>query len=111
MDGKQIRHTLGVSLKCIRKSKKLNQEELAELIGKQPNSINRIETGLNFVTSDTLAELCNALNVPPETLFSKKIPTITQESLNYIKGINELLQTFSPEELKIAYNVLHALKM
>lgn len=106
MNGKDIRKIFGSSLRDIRTEKGLKQEKLAELIGKQVNTINRIETGVNFVTSDTLGIICDVLNIHPSVLFTSKPHLFLQEHIDYVDEINKLLQTFPKEKLKEAYNIL-----
>jgi len=106
MDGKDIRKIMGASLKEIRATKNLTQEQLAELIGKQKNTINRIETGVHFADSETFADLCNALNIPPAVLLTAKPSYMLKEHNDYIKAITQLLQTFPLDNLNDAYKIL-----
>lgn len=109
MNSNDIRKILGSSLKELRTAKGLTQEQLAERIGKQTNTVNRIETGMNFVKSETLAELCNVLNVHPSILFTSRPEIVLKEHVDSIKAITQLLQTFPKDKLKDAYNILNAL--
>ena len=109
MDGKDIRKIFGASLKEIRTYNGLTQEKLAELIGKQLNAVQRMESGWNFVTSDTYAELCNVLKVPPAVFMTPRPDFILKEHVDYLKDINQLLLTFPPSKLKQAYKLLSVL--
>lgn len=64
-----IYFTLGDNVKKYRKKKKLTQAKLAEIIGVNPNTIGYIEIGFKFVRAETLARLCNVLEVTPKQLF------------------------------------------
>lgn len=64
-----IYFTLGDNVKKYRKRKKLTQAKLAEIVGVNPNTIAYIETGIRFVRTETLARLCNVLEVTPKQLF------------------------------------------
>lgn len=106
MDANSLKKILGSSLRELRIDKGLTQEKLAELIGVQVNTVNRIETGTSFVTSETFARICNVFNIHPSVLMTSKPKHILKEHLEYIKAINQLLQTFSLEKLKNAYDIL-----
>jgi len=110
MNGKDIKIMVGSALRELRKARGYTQEQLAELIGKQANAINRIETGINFLKSDTFANICNVLKIHPSLLLSEKPQLFLNEDVHYIKEINRLLQTFPPDKLRSAYNILLALK-
>lgn len=60
----------GQNLKKLRKSRKLTQEKLAELIDIHYRQMSKIETGDNFPSSKTIEKLCCVLNVSPATLFN-----------------------------------------
>lgn len=109
MDGNDIKKIFGSSLQEIRKTNDITQEKLAELIGKDKNTINRIETGINFVTSDTYADLCNVLNIHPSILMTQRPEFLLGEHINYRNQINQLLKTFPTEKLRDAYNILCAM--
>ena len=59
----------GAKLAYIRKSKKLSQIKLAELVDMNFNYIGQIERGEANVTIKTMIILANALNVELKTLF------------------------------------------
>ncbi len=106
MNGEDIRKNIGISIKEIRTSKGLTQEKLAELIGKDTGTIYRIEAGKNYPNSETLAKLCNALNIHPVVLFSSKPNALLKEHLDYLSAITEILQTFPQDNLKDIYKIL-----
>lgn len=60
MDNKK---KLGLKIKELRKRKGLTQEELAELIQMEQNSISVIESGRNFPTLGTLEKIAKVLDV------------------------------------------------
>lgn len=106
MDGSEIKRILGTSVFEIRRANDLSQQKLAELIGKDKNTINRIEFCVNFVTSDTYAILCNIFNVHPSILMMRRPAYFLKEHVNYRNKINELLKTFSVDKLQEIYNIL-----
>lgn len=60
MDNKK---KLGLKIKELRKCKGLTQEELAELIQMEQNSISVMESGRNFPTLGTLEKIAKVLDV------------------------------------------------
>ena len=66
MDNKKF---LGQRIKYFRKAKNLTQEQLAELVGMEPNSISIIESGRNFPTLNSLEKIANALDIELNLLF------------------------------------------
>lgn len=109
MDSKDIQKILGNSLKELREAKGLTQEKLGECIGVEAGTIYRLESGKNFIKSETLAKLCDALDVHPSLFFTAR-PTITLDNhADSIKNITRLLQTFPQDKLNDAYNILKVL--
>lgn len=106
MNGNDIKKILGTSLKEVRNAKGLTQEQLAELINKEVGTINRIETGKNFINSETFAQLCNALDISPSVLLTLKPQIMLKDHIDYMKAITELLQTFPQSTLKDIYKII-----
>ena len=57
-------------LKALRKSAALSQDELAEAIGRNKQTLSHLERGLSFPSAETLDALCKVLNVPAREFFS-----------------------------------------
>lgn len=66
MDNKK---KLGLKIKELRKRKGLTQEELAELIQMEQNSISVMESGRNFPTLGTLEKIAKVLDVKLSDFF------------------------------------------
>ena len=64
-----MQQLLGFRLKNIRKSKKISQEELAELMDISVTSISNIETGKRAISLKTLEKLSKVLNIKIYELF------------------------------------------
>ncbi|MBO6087151.1 helix-turn-helix transcriptional regulator [bacterium] len=64
-----IKELLGKRIKELRKEKCLTQEQLAEIIGIEPNNLSRIEKGRNYPTPENLSKIAKALNVSVDKLF------------------------------------------
>ncbi len=109
MNGDNIKKIFGSSLRELRIDRGLTQEQLAELLEMQVNTVNRIETGTSFVTSETFAKLCDIFDIHPSVLLLAKPKHILKEHADYIKAINHQLQTLSLEKLKNAYDILSVL--
>lgn len=57
-----IKAKLGKRIQEIRKQKGMSQEQLAEIIGIEPNNVSRIENGKNYPTPENIAKIANALD-------------------------------------------------
>ena len=64
-----LKHSLGKRIQEIRKSKRLTQEQFAELIGMDPKNVSKIENGKNYPTAENLNAIANALGVDVYELF------------------------------------------
>jgi len=65
-----IKSKLGNRIREFRQSRGLTQEELAEQLNISAKSLSQVELGNNFVSADTLDNICNSLEVTPKQLFS-----------------------------------------
>lgn len=84
-----VKKIFGYNLKMLRESKKLTKEQLAEHLNLQTyQTINRIENGKSFVTSELLEKMCAFFNVEPFIFFVKQNQVYTPESLDKILEIN-----------------------
>jgi transcriptional regulator with XRE-family HTH domain len=61
---------LGQRIKELRQIQNISQTELAEIIGKRQESVNRIEKGKFFPSYDVLLSICKALDVSLGEFFS-----------------------------------------
>ena len=86
-----IKNLLGKKVKRLRKLRGYTQEKFADMIDITPRNLNRIESGENFVTSETLDKIITVLYVPADILFSyehlKDEKEILAEIYNYIDKI------------------------
>lgn len=64
-----IKKKLGQRIQEVRKSRKLTQDKMAELIGIEPTNFSKIETGKNYPTSENLQKIADALCVEVHELF------------------------------------------
>lgn len=110
VDIQQLKNTFGATVKELRNQKGLTQEQLAERLNLQPQTIAKIETGRSFISAEVLASLCNFFEVEPTIFFAKKPKIITEQDLEYIKEIKRLLPSFSTAQLRDIYNILLVLQ-
>lgn len=97
---------IGIRIKSARESKKLTQEELAELTGLTNNYISNIERTRSKPSIETLIKICNALEVTPDYLLldsvyaskeyimdeiAVKLKKCTKNNIQLISGIITLL--------------------
>lgn len=66
---RNLKKLLGNKIREYRKSKKLTQEQLAELVGIGTANISYIETGKFAPSMETMERLCQVLNVYPYELY------------------------------------------
>lgn len=94
MDNKKL---LGQRIKYFRKAKNLTQEQLAELVGMEPNSISIIESGRNFPTLNSLEKIAKALDIELNILFRYNSNRTNSEIIN---NINFELTKLNNEKLE-----------
>ena len=103
-----IKNLLGKKVKRLRKLRGYTQEKFAEMIDITPRNLNRIESGENFVTSETLDKILNTLNVSADILFSfdhlREEKEIIAEIYGYIDKIKQ-----KPDRLEKAYRILRVM--
>lgn len=109
-DSNIIKKNFGLNVKKLRIAKSLTQEQLAEALDLQVQSITFIETGRTFISSEVLANLCNYFDVDPGFFFAPKNIELTDKQLNLKKEISQLLSGFDYKTLQSIYNIILALK-
>lgn len=110
VDSNNIKKTFGINLKKLRSAKNLTQEQLAEILNMQMQSITFIETGRTFVSSEVLSKLCNYFNVEPQFFFKAGNIESTQKELNLKQDISRLLSSCDYDKLLSIYNIIIALQ-
>lgn len=79
---------LGENIQRVRKFRGMNQQELADAIGINMQSLSKIERSVNFPTFDTLEKITSALGVTPNELLSgewKNTSHMEQEILKFLE--------------------------
>ncbi len=95
---------LGKRIKELRKSKKLTQEQLAEIVGIEQKQVCRIENGACFTTFETLDKMACTFGVDIMDLF-KYNHLNTKETL--IKSLNEMFDNASEEKIQLIYKIVY----
>jgi transcriptional regulator with XRE-family HTH domain len=60
---------LGNRIRHMRRKSDFSQEQLAELLGIDPNSISRIECGVHYPSMETLEKIAKTLNIKISDMF------------------------------------------
>ena len=104
-----IDKTFGKILKDFRVKKGYTQEVMAEQLGISLKYISRIENGYSGIKTQTLINYMNILGISPNTIFkefmtnkdsikqikiSEKLNYLTEEKLNFVDNIIDLLINF-----------------
>jgi len=93
-----VKKELGKKIQFLRKSKKITQDELSEIIGMDPKNISRIENGNTYPTAENLNAIANALDVDVYELF-------VFNEISYDKMKTEIIDALNNEK-----TVLHLYK-
>lgn len=98
-----LKEKLGARIQEIRKSKKITQERLAEMIELDIPNISNIERGKRFVSSTTLEKIINALNIEAKELFDFEHKKSRQD---LISDINQIITTSTDKEIEYFYRMM-----
>lgn len=103
-----IKEELGKKIKTLRLERGYTQDKLSELIDISQRALSSIESGENFVTSETLDKLLNAFEMTSEEFFATNKYKSSDELL---KMINLNLQKIADnaEKLEIVFNLTNSL--
>lgn len=93
----------GNNLKTIRKQKKLTQDFVSEQINISTDLLRNIENGRNIGSIPTLLNLCNFLEVTPDTLFS---PLLTTKKETLDTTLIEYINSISKKDKEIIKNII-----
>lgn len=77
-------------IKEIRKRKGITQVELARLLGVTQGAVQKLETGINDLTTKMMKKLAEVLNVEPWELLPKEMqPNITPEEAEVLRAVRK----------------------
>lgn len=84
-------------IKEIRKRKGITQVELAKLLGVTQGAVQKLESGVNDLTSKMMRKLAEVLNVEPWELLPKDMqPNITPEEAEVLRAIRKAKKVSQP---------------
>lgn len=98
---------IGQRIRRYRKACGLSQEALAGKAGISVTHMSHIETGNTKLSLPVLAKIAEELSVSTDALLADK-PRLDKAAL--ASEVQEILDTFEPDELPIAIDVLRALR-
>lgn len=105
-----VRKIFGSNLKKLRLAKSLTQEQLAESLDLQVQTISFVENGRAFVSSDVCAKICNFFDVTLEVMFKPKFIEETSKGIALKKEIVQMMSDCDDSTLTKYRNILFALK-
>ena len=90
---KRLRKNIGKKIKLARSKTNYTQETLAEKLSLSPRYISQLERGIAFGSATTIVNLCKALNISSDFLFSDLIDVASSNFLNLVD--NKFLENYS----------------
>ena len=85
---KNLRKNIGKKIKLARTKTNYTQEALAEKTSLSPRYISQLERGIAFGSANTITNVCKALNINANFLFSDIINVTDSPSVNDLVGQN-----------------------
>lgn len=101
-----LRKRFGQNIKELRLFNEWTQEQLAEKVGCDRQTISATECGRSFPSVEIIAALCKVFNVDSSVLFKEKISVITKKHIDYSDKIKQLLPSFNEQKLEEIYKIL-----
>lgn len=98
---------VGARIREARKSKRLSQNELAEMINISPSHMSDIENGKKTIKLDILMRLTEALQVSADWLLRTDIPSVTSI---HAQELATLLSDCTPSESQSLIKMLKEMK-
>ena len=95
----------GKRIKELREARNLTQEQLAEMVGLEYQTISRIETGYYFTNFENLKNIANALNTDIKDLFDFEHIKLHKDLKNEIKN---KIDHLSDKQLYFVNKILNA---
>lgn len=101
-----ILEQIGSNIKTARLLKGYTQEYLAEKLNKTTNFISLIERGQTGIGIKTIIDICNILDLEPNSIFNGLLNYDNQDNKTIIDGISVL----SKEDKEIVINLIEYIK-
>ena len=96
--------TIGSKIKELRRNRHLSQEELADIINVNFRTIQRIETGRNVPSLETLSKLAQAFEINIRDFFNFEY---LKDRKEIIGSVNEILNKMDDEKLRTFYRAVY----
>lgn len=96
--------TIGSKIKELRRNRRLSQEELADIINVNFRTIQRIETGRNVPSLETLSKLAQAFEINIRDFFNFEY---LKDRKEIIGSVNEILNKMDDEKLRTFYRAVY----
>ena len=90
---KILRKSIGKKIKLARSKTNYTQETLAEKASLSPRFVGQLERGISFGSATTIVNLCRALNISSDFLFSDLISANSTEVIPEFD--NKLIENYS----------------
>ena len=103
-----LKEKFGKRMKEMRKAKKLTQEQLAELVGIEPQNLSKIECGMHFPQPDKIEKIAYALGVNISELFDFEHFNRKEDLISYI---TLSLKEFDIKSIELIYKFICNLKL
>jgi transcriptional regulator with XRE-family HTH domain len=104
-----LKMTLGAKVRAAREIRGLSQEQLAEAIGRTPETISNIERGKTMPGTGTLHALCAALSVEWTDLLSELETRSSADRIGTEFRILQMVRALPQEDLEIVEKTAEAL--
>lgn len=101
-----FKQKFAANLKILRKSRKLTQEQLAELVDVDFRYISLLENAKSFPSCEVIERLAKALNVSYKELFDFEAD-MTREQIE--QSLINLFKVIDDKKLKALYNITKSL--
>ena len=93
----------GRKVKEIRKSNRLTQELFSEIIGIEPSSLSNIENGKSFPSMNTVLNIMEKFNMPPQEFFDTDY---LEDNDKLEEKIYNLAKSLSRKNKQIVYKIM-----
>jgi transcriptional regulator with XRE-family HTH domain len=103
----RTKELLGARIKELRKTKRLTQEELSEMVDIDPKHLSRIEVGRSYPSLDALERMAIALDVELKDFFEFEHQAKSQKELK--EKLNKLLKDVDIDKFRLALKVIRAI--
>lgn len=98
---KSLNLQIGNNIRQERLKAGMTQPVLAEKLGLEPNSLSSVERGHVGISIEKLIKICKIFSIPSDRLLFGKVEK------SDVQDMTERLERLSPEQLRVARNVLN----